>query len=868
MKRDSLARSPQPMSSPVETWSFAATMEILDYALLRLDRSVPDRQPALVRRAAEPLTAGTAVLYAGYPSGLPLKIADGATVQWTRGTDYFGANLDGFPGSSGAGVFVESTGELAGVLARGPGTASDYVQSAEETCARPLRVPDDHPEPIETIYVGNALADLCKLGYEPPLCYCGDGTCDAAGGENSATCAADCGSACGDGACNGAETPDQCYEDCGACGNNRCEPYEAERLTCCRDCGCPAGYACDDFACHPDLGNVNGDAEVDRRDTWSVLASLRGGRANPFHADSADVDCSGAIDTTDVRWIDEVASGAAARFPCAEIADVAVGANHACVLLSSGGVRCWGGNGSGQLGYGNTTPIGDSRTAVAAGLVSLSGLAQKVVAGNLHTCALLKTGQVQCWGSAQFGQLGLGNKNAVGDDELPSQVGVVKLEERAVALEAGGFHTCALLESRRMKCWGDGSSGQLGYGALANIGDDETPSEVGYVGIPEDVAAMAAGVSHTCAVLASGEVRCWGANSAGQLGLGHTRTIGDDELPRAAPVVSLLGPAISVAADFLHTCAVLADGGLQCWGDSSRGQLGYGTFVRVGDDETPSQMGLVPAGGVVKSVALGTLRTCARYDSGEVRCWGSNVRGQLGYEHTRAMRPGDTAASLSTVAVGGATARLSSRGDHTCVLLADGGLRCWGLGAQGALGYGDTANVGDDEVPASRPEVPLFQNAHEDWEWYDPYRLEVLVRQDGGDTRGTSFALVVRNGGTTAIEDFRALYQFQADTACTPVLEDRCTPWSSPSLHPEKGSMLRSLVLDFAGKTLLPGHDTSWGQRRGEQVRLDCAEDASVWTADDDYGASDLRAPGTWSVTDRIQLVDRDGCLIRGWRKR
>ncbi len=223
----------------------------VDYAIVRLDRDAIGRTPAAVRYSSDPVQDNADLVVSGFPSGLPAKIADGAWVRDNRaGTlDYFVANLDTFGGNSGSGVFLDQTGELAGILVRGE---TDYVWSGG--CYVVNQCPDNGCRGEDSTYVFRAIDDFCATVGSGPLCACGDGTCDALIGENSVTCPADCGTVCGDGACNGAESPIDCPEDCGLCGNLVCEAEEAANGSCCIDCGCGGVLVCIDNACVPDPG--------------------------------------------------------------------------------------------------------------------------------------------------------------------------------------------------------------------------------------------------------------------------------------------------------------------------------------------------------------------------------------------------------------------------------------------------------------------------------------------------------------------------------------------------------------------------------------------------------------------------------------
>lgn len=280
--------------------------------------------------------------------------------------------------------------------------------------------------------------------------------------------------------------------------------------------------------------------------------------------------------------------------------DSAGGSFHTCALLETGAVRCWGANFAGQLGYGNKLDIGDDETPSSAGDVPLGGRAVQLAAGRDHTCALLDTGDVKCWGGAMFedddgdfptGTLGYGNLVSIGDDETPDTVGPVPLGGRAVQIDASPYSSCALLDTGAVRCWGVYFE-LFSYGEVETVGDDETPAEQGDVSLGGRAVQISNhGYDHRCALLDTGAVRCWGKNITGQLGLGHERPIGDNELPSSAATVNVGGGVIQVEAGGANTCALLNHGGLRCWGYGQDGRNGYGNQLDIGDNESPASAG-------------------------------------------------------------------------------------------------------------------------------------------------------------------------------------------------------------------------------------------------------------------------------------
>jgi alpha-tubulin suppressor-like RCC1 family protein len=348
------------------------------------------------------------------------------------------------------------------------------------------------------------------------------------------------------------------------------------------------------------------------------------------------------------------------------------GGAHACSLLETGDLLCWGDNGFGQLGTGDTTSL----LSPSAPLAFPDAFAPKtLVLGNQHTCAISADARVKCWGSNQQGQLG---PDATGDLHAPGPD--LRLRGRAVVeLAAGDDHSCALLEGGALKCWGHNGAGQLGLGDLANRGDG--PGQMGDV-LPEvalggAAIAVAAGAAHTCAVTADGAVRCWGAGDAGQLGF--ESSAGSLVPPLSA--LALPGPAVSVAAGADYSCALLATGQAVCWGAGARGQLGTGDLT---GGATPGAA--ISFGAKATALAAGAHHVCALLSNGKLACWGANDSGQLGQGDT-ADRPRPVA--VETGSRPGKT--LAAGGDTTCVLADGGAITCWGANDQGQLGLGDTA---------------------------------------------------------------------------------------------------------------------------------------------------------------------------------
>ncbi len=374
------------------------------------------------------------------------------------------------------------------------------------------------------------------------------------------------------------------------------------------------------------------------------------------------------------------------------VVDVQMGGTHVCALLDGGKVRCWGANEFGQLGYGHVENGGDDETAAAAGDVDVGGGVTQLALGFHHTCALLDTKRVRCWGRNDHRELGYDHLDGIGDTEAPSSAGDVDLGGDVAAISAGWYFTCALLETGAVKCWGDGTGGVLGNATEERVG--LPPHMLDEIDLGGPVRQIASGQRHTCVQLEAGGVRCWGAGINGGLGYGNGEDIGDNELASAVGLVDVGGtsPVVSLAAGYRTTCAVLENQSLRCWG-VSRGN-GNAEAAHIGDNELPSEAEDVDVGADVVSVSAGSGDepvTCALVAGGNVRCWGVGVRGYGGLEPL-SNRPSD----YGDLDIGYPVRAVRAGYYDTCVLLERGSVRCWGSG--GLLGTGPSPGIiGDDE---------------------------------------------------------------------------------------------------------------------------------------------------------------------------
>ncbi len=384
-----------------------------------------------------------------------------------------------------------------------------------------------------------------------------------------------------------------------------------------------------------------------------------------------------------------------------EFASVSAGALHACGLTSAGHLRCWGrehhgATGRGELGY---------RTSPVPILSELKFV--EISAGEYHSCGITSEGRVSCWGRDSYQAIGI-----QGSDEQPVPVVLADFDDASV-IESVNSRNCVIDSSGAAFCWGDDSYGTLGNGR--DVGDTETPGPVlgglsfaaismsryatcgvttdsqgacwgreGYLGAdvgqvseptilelhPEYV-DVAVGTTHGCGLDLTGKVHCWGDGSQGQLGQGSRSDSAFVPLPVNR---NLPGPVVQIETLNSGSCALNNDGGLFCWGDRDvDGVSGSDSLL-----PAPVRPDLT-----FEWVDASKSHVCA-IASGDIYCWGQGGRGQLGHGLLR-----DEDEPVQVRGLPDAATRVSVGDEHTCAIVGDGDVYCWGFGEFGMLGHGE-----------------------------------------------------------------------------------------------------------------------------------------------------------------------------------
>jgi alpha-tubulin suppressor-like RCC1 family protein len=347
---------------------------------------------------------------------------------------------------------------------------------------------------------------------------------------------------------------------------------------------------------------------------------------------------------------------------------ITAGSLHTVAVRPDGAVWSWGANGSGQLGNGTVTGAGP------AGLtrINLSRTRSNVSTGLSHALVADPSGRVLAWGANGSGQLGNGTTSAT---STPVQVwGVSNALPTPGGVAAGDTHSLAVVADGVVLAWGGNGSGQLGNNStIASSAPLVVPGLSGVV-------AVAAGGAYSMALKSDGTVWTWGLNSNGQLGLGNTTN-------RLVPTqVTALSSVVSIGAGATFAFAVRSDGTVRSWGLNSSGQLGDGTTTQRTAPVTVT--GLTGVSTRPGAVDGGSNHALAAKADGTVVAWGANASGQLG------SNPATVASSLTAIAVPGLTAvaRVGAGVQDSLAVRSDGTARTWGANTTGQLGNGSTTN--------------------------------------------------------------------------------------------------------------------------------------------------------------------------------
>lgn len=350
-----------------------------------------------------------------------------------------------------------------------------------------------------------------------------------------------------------------------------------------------------------------------------------------------------------------------------DVTALSVGDSHGCAIQNTG-LKCWGYNGSGQVGNGTTTA-----QYTPVDVPDLQSHVIDVGVGSIHSCAVLADSTARCWGSDADGRLGTG-----ANTPLSPPVKVTALISPTTAVDTGRSFTCAITGGA-LKCWGLGTSGQLG-----NDENESSAIPVQAEGLESNVTDVATGGSQACAVMGTAYY-CWGQNFFGELGIGNND---DTNVPTGAGY----GTNVQMATGMVHTCAAI-DGSAFCWGEGDYGKLGNGDTL---DSNSPVGVSGFSPGPHVAAVDGGDSHSCAVIEAGPlvsyVYCWGLNHVGQLGDgTNDNSSVPTQVLWESEGDPIQGDEIAISTGASFTCGIF-DGAAKCWGVNTMGQLGTGNNDN--------------------------------------------------------------------------------------------------------------------------------------------------------------------------------
>lgn len=376
-----------------------------------------------------------------------------------------------------------------------------------------------------------------------------------------------------------------------------------------------------------------------------------------------------------------------------DVSQVAAGDDFACAI-SRGRLFCWGSNGNGRLGIGDTTNRFVPVTVSGQGKFLNTGNVSSISAGSQHVCAI-DEGVLFCWGWNGSGRIGDGttDNNKTRPTEVQSGGGTFT-NSSVSSVATGDQHTCAI-RNREAYCWGENQAGQLGIG---NNNDSSNPVSVSANGEfrNRDVTQVAAGVSHSCAI-ETGHLYCWGSNTKGQVGTG---SVGSSfllpNLVSRAGDMKNSGEVSAVAVGFDYTCA-LESGDLFCWGTDDRSVLGRKSGTLIAGNPLPRKVdtALPFTNDAVARFDIGAHHSCA-VENGKLFCWGWNNAGRLGVPAIPSNTSTPTPTQVSGSAVvsqfsGTAVSEIATGNTFTCAI-DDGVVYCWGYNFFGQLGDGTSSS--------------------------------------------------------------------------------------------------------------------------------------------------------------------------------
>lgn len=353
---------------------------------------------------------------------------------------------------------------------------------------------------------------------------------------------------------------------------------------------------------------------------------------------------------------------------------VTVNGSHSCAVMVNESIYCWGRNTENQLGDGSGI-----NSAVPQLVLNIPGPVRLFSAGYYHNCMVTDSDQITdfktyCWGQSSSGEV---SRATLGSASTPTDIPLLKTLDIdkvhiEVREESANTTACALINGGTLSCWGDNTFHQLGVGDTISVYNG-----LQVVVLPATVTDFSLGLTHGCALLTDGTIYCWGRNNLNQIADGSASATVD---PAVSPS-GLSNNFVEIKTGDNHSCALNSTGQVYCWGDGTYGQSGSCSASNI-----PQLIAGLPA---IATLELKSNTSCAVTTSKTVYCWGSNGEGQFG--NGQIQTPCQITPTLS---VNGETVdKLALGKAHGCALMADGKVKCWGSDLLGQLGSGSASNA-------------------------------------------------------------------------------------------------------------------------------------------------------------------------------
>jgi alpha-tubulin suppressor-like RCC1 family protein len=393
---------------------------------------------------------------------------------------------------------------------------------------------------------------------------------------------------------------------------------------------------------------------------------------------------------------------------------LALGYHHTCSILDNGTAICWGHDGYEQLGDGGNS---DRHVRPSEPVSSSDGSTYRsIFSTHQRTCALTFSGSLFCWGQNDWGESGDGTSNTYSSPTVPV---MIPSNRSVVTVGMGEQHTCAILDDDSLMCWGRDQDGEIGNGIEEDVAQ-YTPISI-VIPTIRNAISVDGGHTNTCVLFDDGGIMCWGKDHVGQNGDGGSSST--THSPGSNVALPEGRSAIDLSVGAYHSCAVLDDFSITCWGWNAYGQIGDNTTT----DAISPVLVQLPAGAKATDVDAGDHHTCAVLENGSVNCWGWNKYKQVSGSDWTILTPQHVDGTNSFVHV-----VVAAR--HSCALAENGTISCWGENGNGQLGIGNThdKNQANQLDWSTAPFASLSGPAPiGEWSESSPMRGQLISNLDG-----------------------------------------------------------------------------------------------------------------------------------------